>query len=85
MYNKISLLGMKDLNDFMVKIVNIDGEIELVHKTKGYKVNAKSYLGSLLAMSEWGDNIWIKSEKDCYFELKEFIVDATDDGAFIHN
>lgn len=83
MVNKIRLLGMNDVQDFLFAIRNVDEKIELFNPKTGYRISAKSLLGVLMAASEWGENTWICSEKDIYSLIEKFIV-IGDDSIAIH-
>lgn len=83
--NRIRLDGLSDVRDFLNIVNGLDGRIELCNLPKNYRINAKSQLGVLMASSEWGDNIWIDSDKDIYSKIERFIVIADDDNATIHN
>ena len=82
----INLTGTKDVSSFHETVKNLDGQIELVSDNGRYKVNAKSYLGCLMASSEWS-KIWVQTapDLDYYTELEPWIETAADDGAYIHN
>ena len=47
-------------------------------------MNGKSYLGLLLAASEWNDDTWIETNADAYFKFQDFIDAAEDDNVSIH-
>lgn len=82
MRNKVNLLGMKDVRKFYDIVCGIEGNIFLCDG-RGSKVNAKSWLGCVLAVSEW-ENIYIESDVDCYFAVEAFIEVAENDGNYIH-
>lgn len=72
-------------NFFRIITTTPCGKVELVNSNNQYRINAKSYLGCLLAHTEWGkDGIWLEAEDDLYTPLADFIVAAADDGAYIH-
>lgn len=83
---KIILDTYSDVENFFRTISTLNcGKVELVNSTNQYRVNAKSYLGCLLAHTEWGkDGIWLESEDDLYTPLSDFIIAAANDGAYIH-
>lgn len=83
MRNKISLLSMKEINEFLEIATNTEGKIELYNEKTGYRVNGKSFLGILMASGEWGDDLWVESEKDIYMKIEKFIY--TKDTATIHD
>lgn len=84
MRNKICLLGMKDIRDFLNIIGDIDAKIEIYNPVTGYRISAKSLLGLTMATTEWGENTWIESDKDIYEIIKRFIVISDNDCANIH-
>lgn len=84
MRNKICLLGMNDINDFLDIISDIKGNIEVFNPTTGHRVSARSTLGLVMASTEWKGNTWIESEKDIYNEIEKYIVIADNDAANIH-
>ena len=53
MKNKICLLGMKDIKNFLNIISDLDGKIELFNPKTNYRINARSLLGLIMASSEW--------------------------------
>lgn len=83
--NKINLIGTNDIKNFVKICENIKGKVELIHAKEGYRINAKSYLGVLLASSEWGDEVWVDSEEDIYSDIESFIEIGVGDGAFVHD
>lgn len=85
MRNKISLLGLKEVNAFLEIVKNLSGTIEITNPINGHRVDARSTLGLLLAASEWGGNTWVESEFDIYDQIEDFIVVADNDAANIHN
>lgn len=84
MQNKICLLGMKDIQEFMNIVNKIDGNIEIYNPKTGHRVSARSTLGVILASTEWGGETWIDSQNDIYSEIEKFIVIGDNDGAYIH-
>ena len=83
---RLYLNGYKDVQDFCRKLNYLDDEsrMELVHSNGRYRVNAKSFLGVLLAHSEWGDDIWFESDKDLYSVIEPWINIEGGDGNYIH-
>lgn len=81
---KINLLGQKDVMEFCSAANKLPDDIILCGKKHKYKVNAKSLIGCMLAMSEWGDDIWIDFFDDYYSVFEKWIEIATDDGNYIH-
>lgn len=84
MRNQICLIKNSDIRNFVDICTLLDGKIEVYSPKSGYRVNAKSFLGVLLAATEWQDDVWVESEKDYYQKLKNFIVEQENDGAYIH-
>ncbi len=72
MKNKIELVTMKDVTDFINAVSNIDSEVYLTDPRHKFKVSAKSQLAAALAMAEW-DNIFVECEKDIYQTIKKWI------------
>lgn len=84
MRNKICLLGMNDIEDFLNIISNVEGKIEVFNPNTGYRVSGRSVLGLVMASTEWKGDTWIDSEKDIYSDIEKYIVIADNDAANIH-
>lgn len=84
MRNKICLLGMKDIQEFLSIIANIDGKIEVFNPNNGHRVSGRSLLGLIMASTEWSGDTWIESEEDIYDAIEKFIVISDNDSASIH-
>ena len=63
---------------------NFNGRVELVSDNNRYRVDARSFLGCLLAHSEWGGNIWLESDEDIYSIIEPWINIENGDGNYIH-
>lgn len=85
MKNKICLLGMKDIKNFLNIISDLDGKIELFNPKTNYRINARSLLGLIMASSEWSGETWIESENDIYDKIEKYVVIGDEDGAYIHS
>lgn len=85
MRNKICLLGMKDIQEFLSIIANIDGKIDVFNPKNGHRVSGRSLLGLIMATTEWGGDTWIESDYDMYSDIEKFIVIGDDDCVNIHN
>lgn len=83
MRNKINLLGMRDAKKFYEIVCGLKDANVFLSDGRGSKVNAKSWLGCVLAISEW-ENIYIESDLDCYSAVEAFIEVAENDGNYIH-
>lgn len=83
MKNKINLITMADINDFVNICDSCEGKIELFCKTSGYRVNARSVLGCVAALEF--ENLWVESENDIYDKIEKYIVIGDNDGNYIHN
>lgn len=81
---KINLLGQKDAIEFCSAADNIPHNVYLVGENHNYRVNAKSIMGCMLAMSEWGGDIWVESAVDCYSIFEKWIETSVNDGNYIH-
>lgn len=81
MRNKINLVTMTDIIEFVKICEGIEGRVELFCGKKGYRVNAHSMLGCLAALEF--DEMWIDSDKDIYDQIEKFIV-VGEDGNYIH-
>lgn len=81
---KINLLGQNDCINFCNAAMSITGDASLITKNGKYRVNAKSLLGCMLAISEWGDDVWLETDSDHYTKFEPWIETAAEDGAFIH-
>ena len=67
---KIELDTSADIVEFVKTAAGIDGKVTLV--SGNVRINAKSVLGVLYAKMAWND-IYVESEKDCWWELRRFI------------
>ena len=81
MKNKINLVTMTDITEFVRICEGIEGRIELFCGKNGYRVNARSILGCLAALEF--DEMWIDSDEDIYDKIEKFIV-VGEDGNYIH-
>lgn len=81
MRNKINLVTMTDITEFVKICEGIEGRIELFCSKNGYRVNARSILGCLAALEF--DEMWIDSDKNIYDQIEKFIV-VGEDGNYIH-
>ena len=70
--NRIELVTLKDVMDFVNAVSQVDGEVYLVDKYRKYKVSAKSQLAAMLASAEWSE-INVESEVDCYELIKKWV------------
>lgn len=84
MFNKIILKGRKDAADFVWAAAKIPADVYLTTYDRRYKVNGKSTLGVLLALTEWNDDLWVETDGAAYNLLEKFIEVADDDNASIH-
>ncbi len=73
MKNRINLVTMRDITDFVAAISKVNGDVYLVDRFHKFKVNAKSQLAAMLASAEWSET-YIESETDCYELVKKWIV-----------
>lgn len=81
MRNKIYLLGVKDVQDFVRLCEGVDGKIELYCPKTGYRVSAKSLLGGIATL-DWSE-VWVESEIDIYSRIEKFII-LGEDSETIH-
>ena len=72
MKNRVELVTLKDVMDFVNAVSQVNGEVYLVDKHRQYKVSAKSQLAAMLASAEWNE-IHIESEVDCYELIKKWV------------
>lgn len=84
MRNKICLLGMKDIQEFLDIINGIEGKIEVFNPKTGHRISGRSLLGLIMATTEWSGDTWIESEKDIYSAIERFIIISDNDSANIH-
>lgn len=84
MFNKIILKGRKDAADFVWAAAKVPTDVYLTTHDRRYKVNGKSTLGVLLALTEWNDDLWVETDGAAYNLLEKFIEVANDDNASIH-
>lgn len=68
----------------LLNFEEFSGKAELVSGDGRYRVNARSFLGCLLAHSEWGGDIWFESDEDLYSIIEPWINIENGDGNFIH-
>lgn len=73
MKNRIELVTMTDVIEFVNAVSQVDGEVYLIDKNRKFKVNAKSVIGCLLSQAEW-EETWIESEGDCYELIKKWVI-----------
>lgn len=73
MRNKIELVTLTDVKNFVAAATSIDADIYLVDRNHRYRINAKSTLGCLLAQAEWSE-IWVESDVDCYSIVKDWVI-----------
>jgi hypothetical protein len=71
--NRIELITLKDVTDFVNAVSKVEGEVYLVDKNRKYKVSAKSQLAAMLASAEWKE-IHIESDVDCYELIKKWVI-----------
>lgn len=83
---RIYLDKYSDVQNFcnVLNIKALPYKTELVSGDGRYRVNAKSFLGCLLAHTEWGGDIWFESDEDLYSTIEEWINIENGDGNFIH-
>lgn len=81
MRNKINLITMTDITDFIKICEGIEGRVELICGKKGYRVNARSMLGCLAALEF--DEMIVDSDVDFYDKIEKFVV-IGEDGNCIH-
>lgn len=68
---KIRLDTIRDASEFTNIANRVGGEIVITDST-GFRVNAKSVLGTIYAMEF--TELWCESEKDIYREIEKFVV-----------
>lgn len=81
---KVNLLGQRDCLAFCNKANEVSGDIYLTSNGGAYRVNGKSIMGCMLAISEWGDDIWVEADGDFYSAFESWIETGASDGNFIH-
>nr|UVX87513.1 MAG: PTS HPr component phosphorylation site [Bacteriophage sp.] len=84
MFNKVVLMGKQGIDTFLEISKTIPEDVYVTTRDRSYRVNGKSYLGLLLAASEWNDDTWIETNADVYFKFQDFIDVAEDDNVSIH-
>ena len=67
---KIRLESAADVIAFTKAAAKCEHELFLVNGR--HRLNAKSYLGVVLARMSW-DEVWIEADYDCYFDFERFI------------
>lgn len=73
MKNRIELVTMTDVTEFVNAVSQVDGEVYLIDKNRKFKVNAKSQLATILAFAEWNE-IHVESDVDCYEQIKKWVI-----------
>ena len=73
MKNRIELVTMTDVTEFVNAVSQVDGEVYLIDKNRKFKVNAKSQLATILAFAEWSE-IHVESDVDCYEQIKKWVI-----------
>ena len=73
MKNRIELVTMSDVTEFVNAISQVEGEVYLEDKNRKFKVSAKSMLACLLSQAEWSE-VWVVSETDCYEIIKKWVI-----------
>jgi len=63
---------------------NFNGKAELVSGDGRYRIDAKSFLGCLMAHTEWSGDIWLETDEDIYSLVEPWINIENGDGNFIH-
>ncbi len=81
---KLYLWVSRELILFLKFQKTIPEDVYVTTRDRSYRVNGKSYLGLLLAASEWNDDTWIETNADAYFKFQDFIDAAEDDNVSIH-
>lgn len=84
MFNRIMLLGTQDVKKFVDLANTVKSDVKLMNRSRNYVVDGKSYLGVLLAATEWKDDTWIQCDEDIYSLMEYFIVICADDAANVH-
>ena len=67
---KINLANAGEIREFTKIAANCPYDVYVVNGR--HRLNAKSYLGVILARVSW-DEMSIESEEDCYFAFEKFI------------
>ena len=67
---KINLDTSADVAEFVRTVCKINGDVHILSGSK--RLNAKSIFGVLYAKVAWND-IYVESNKDCWWELRRFI------------
>lgn len=79
MRNKLRLETYNSIKLFNRTVEDLNGKIELICPSKGYRVNAKSFLSCVMVLSEWdADDVWVESEEDIYSKIEPWIVIGED-------
>ena len=67
---RVKLSSISDVARFVRIASSVPYEVTLVNGK--HRLNAKSYLGVILAKASW-DEIYIESDVDCYFDFENYI------------
>lgn len=71
---KIDLVTLTDIRTFIDALSTIDGDAILENSDGTYRINAKSFLGAVAAVEDWGD-IWLVSDSpNVYNVIKDFVI-----------
>lgn len=69
--NKIELVTVSDIMDFVRTVSDIPGEVKLTDSS-GFCINGKSLLGAMASV-EW-NSLYCVSEEDIYSKIQRFCI-----------
>ena len=67
---KVELVTTADIFEFTRAATKCPCDVTLVNGK--HRLNGKSFLGVTLAKLSW-DEVYVETERDCYFEFEKFI------------
>lgn len=71
---KIQMITLTDIHNFINSVSKLEGNVVLENEQGTYRLSAKSFLGAMAAVEDWGD-IWVSSEDtNLYNAVKDFVV-----------
>ena len=71
---KISLITLTDIKKFVDAVGNLEGETMIENELGTQRFTAKSFVGAVAAIENWGD-VWVVGEDArLYTAVKDFVV-----------
>ena len=71
---KISLITLTDIKRFVDAVSKLDGETMIENEVGTQRFTAKSFVGAVAAIENWGD-IWVVGDDTrLYTAVKDFVI-----------